>query len=148
MSLIFILLFNPFIFAEFSIKAEIDKRQLFLDDTLTYKVTLSSDESKIPSVQLPDFSGLEIISQAQSSTVSFTSQGPKSTVVYTIILSPRNPGRFKIEPSKVNLKGRLYSTDSFEIEVLDNHSYPLEKPDDALPKESPPEESEPAKITL
>ncbi|MCM8801147.1 MAG: BatD family protein [Candidatus Omnitrophica bacterium] len=146
--LIFILLIIPSVFAEFSIKAEIDKQRIFLDDLLTYKVILSSDESKIPSVRLPDFSGFEIISQAQSSSVSFTSKGPNSTIIYTVILSPRRSGRFKVEPSRVNLKGRLYTTDSFEIEVLDAYSHPLDKPDKSLPEAVPQEESEPARITL
>lgn len=146
---IFIFLLTASSFAETSIKADVDKLSLNTDETLTYKITIASSDKKLPAPQLPEFEGLNVVSQAQSSTVSFVKGDIKTILVYAFILVPSEVGKFKIDPATIKIRGKTYSTDSFEIEVSQGKIRPgvpkEEKP--ALPGESLPESKEP-QITL
>ncbi len=149
-NIIFIFLSSALAFAQIPIKAEVDKTSISTDEVLTYKLTITSTEKNIPQPQIPEFKGFHIISQAQSSTFSFLKSGSQTIVVYAFILVPQDTGKFQIEPSKINLAGKTYYTDSFEIEVTIGESKP-QTPKEVeplpLPEESIPESEQP-KITL
>lgn len=136
-------------FAEISIKAEVDKTSITTDESLIYKVIITSTENEAPQPQTPDFTGFNVLSQAQSSTFSYLKTGPKTILVLAFILVPNDIGKFKIEPSVIKLKGKTYSTDSFEIEVTQGKAKPQAPPEEkpTLPEESQPESDQP-KITL
>ena len=136
-------------YAETSIKAEVDKTSITTDETLTYKIIITSSEKRMPEPQIPKFEGFSVISQAQSSTISFVQAGIKTILVYAFILAPTDKGKFKIRPSTIKIKNKTYSSDAFEIEVTQGKSKPKppseQKP--SLPKELPQEEEKP-QITL
>jgi len=122
-------------FADTSIKAEVDKVSITTDDTITYKLTITSTEKSIPQPQLPGFEGFSVLSQAESSTISFASRSNLETALaYVFILVPTDKGKFKIAPSQIKLQGKTYSTESFEIEVTKGKA-PASKP---KPKQEPP----------
>ena len=137
-----------FAYANIEIKAEVDKQKLSTDELLTYKLTVLSAQKSTPAPQVPNFTGFNIISQAQSNTVSFAKSKFQNIIVYAFILSPKEAGKFKIEPSQIKLQGQTYQAEAFEIEVTAVEAKP------ALPGASPespaqekPEEEKPA-ITL
>lgn len=105
------------VFAQIAIKAEVDKTSITADELLTYKLTVSSVEKNIPPPKLPEFRGLAVVSQAESSTVSFQKTGMQSVIVFAFILLPQETGKIKIEPAQVRIKGKVYSSESFQIEV-------------------------------
>jgi hypothetical protein len=129
-------------FADTSIKAEVNKTSISTDNTLTYKLELTTTERNLPNLKLPKFEGFQVISQAQSSNVSFEKDEMKSQAVFEFILAPAEAGKFKIEPSVVQTKGKAYSTDSFEIDVTQG------KPRPPSLKEKPPPESEEPQYSL
>jgi hypothetical protein len=137
-NIIFIFLSSALAFAQIHIKAEVDKTSISTGEVLTYKLTIASTEKNTPPPQIPEFKGFNIISQAQSSTISLSGKDTQTIVVYAFILAPQDTGKFQIEPSKINLAGKTYYTDSFEIEVTE----PLPLPEESIP------ESEQPKITL
>lgn len=104
-------------FAQTQVLAEIDKTTLVEDDNITYKFIITTSENKLPQPQIPAFKDFVIISQAQSSSISFVKGVSKTILTYTFILTPTSIGKFKIEPSSIKIKDKTYSTDSFEIEV-------------------------------
>lgn len=127
-----------------------DKISIATDETLTYKLTIASPERKISQPELPKFENFYILSQAQSSTVSLGKSKIKTILVYTYILAPKEIGKFKIEPSQIKIKGKVYSSESFEIAVTAGKVPPLappEKEEPIPPQESRPEPDE-AQITL
>lgn len=146
---IFMFSFIAAALAETSIKAEVDKQGISMDETLTYKIVISSSDKKIPAPEAPKFEGFQVVSQAQSSTVSFAKSKIKSIQVYVFILAPSNIGKFKIGPSSIKIKNRVYSSDEFEIEVTPGKNIPNapqeEKP--LPPKETQPE-LEGSQVTL
>lgn len=138
-------LFAVMAFAEISIKAEVDKLKISLDETIIYKLIVTSTEKNIPPPQLPDFQGLSVISQAQSSTVFFIKSDIKTILVYTYILAPKDKGKFKIEPSTTKIRNKTYSSEAFEIEVFQGaaEAQPEPKQKPSLPKRPQPESEEP-----
>jgi hypothetical protein len=147
--LLFSLFFTVNAFAEVIIKAEVDKPKLTTDEDLTYKITITSSEKNLPAPQMPKFKGFNIISTAQSSTMSFVKNSIKTVLVYAIILTPTATGKFKIEPSQIKVKGKVYSSSAFEIEVSPGKAAPEVQPEE---KSSPQEENQPEtenpKVTL
>lgn len=145
----FVFLFITPAFAETTMKAEVNKTRITTDETLTYKITIISTDKSISKPQIPKFEGFNAISQLQSSNISFVKAGIKTTLVYTFILSPADTGKFKIEPSHLKIRNKTYSTDSFEIEVIQGKARPMPKSKETprQPEEILPETEEP-QITL
>jgi len=118
--------------AQTEIKAEVDKTSITADELLTYKVVVTSSEKELPSPKFPEFAGFRIVSQAQSSTVSYVKGGAKSILVWAFILAAKDKGKLRIGPSIIKVKEELYSTQSFDIEVKpgneETESQPIEEP--------------------
>jgi len=145
LSLIFILLLVTIALAETTIKAEVDKTRITAEDNLTYKVIISSEDKNLPRPRMPNFENFYVLSQAESSTVSLVEASIKTVLVYAYILAPKEAGKFRIGPAAIKVKDKEYSTDIFEIEVVQAKTKERQKP--ALPQKSPPESEEP-EITL
>lgn len=143
----FILFFVSFIrvFADTDIKAEVDKTSITIDQTLTYKITITSTEQNIPSPQLPKFKDFDVISKAQSSNFSLAANKVKTVLVYAFVLAPTRTGKFTIEPASVKVKKDTYSSESFEIEARQGKSKPRapQKERPSLPQGLQPESEEP-----
>ena len=135
---LFIFLSATAVFAETTIKAEVDKSSITTDEHLTYKVIVSTEEKNIPQPQIPEFEGFTILSSAQTSNIKFAKGIQKTGQVFIFLLVPKDIGKFNIGPSMIKVKGKTYSTDSFEIEV---------KQVPASSKEDQPETEEP-ELTL
>jgi hypothetical protein len=153
-TLVSLSLLAAFAFAETSLKSEVDKTRITTDETITYKVIITSSEKTLPQAQIPKFEGFEAVSQAESSTVSFKGGSIKNILVYAFILAPKETGKFKIEAATIKIKNDTYSSDTFEIEVTQGKAKPKPKPKEQpfQPEENQPEESEPgpkeSKVTL
>lgn len=141
LALAFVLSAAP-LFAETAIRAEVSKTSISTDDTLTYKLSVTTTENNLPEPKLPKFDGFEVISQAQSSNLSFARNEMKSTMVFEFVLVATEAGKFKIGPSTIKAQGETYSTDSFEIEVAQGKLKPK------APEEIPPPESDEPQYTL
>ena len=122
-------------FAETSVKAEVDKTRITTDETITYKLIISSSEKNLPTPEVPKFAdaGFIIISQSQSSNISFQGGKINTVLAYAFVLSPTDIGKMKIEPSSIKIKDDTYSTDAFEIEIKPGKRKP------SIPQESPAE---------
>ena len=137
-----VVLFAVPLFAETTVKAEVSKTSISTDDTLTYKLSITTNEKNLPEPKLPKFDGFEVVSQAQSSNLSFVKNEMKSTIVFEFILVAPEAGKFKIGPSTIKAQGATYATDSFEIEVTQGKLKPK------APQENPPPESDEPQYTL
>lgn len=154
MKKVFIVLIFSFSFicqslAQTQIKSEVDKIKISTDEALTYKLTIASSEKKITQPKFPEFKDFVVLWQAESSTISFIKGGAKTILVYTFLLTPKNTGKFTIEPTQVKTEGKTYASEEFEIEVtlgeLSPKALPEEKP--LKPKKAMPKSEEP-QITL
>jgi hypothetical protein len=132
--------FNLLAFAETSIKAEVDKKSITTDDTLTYKVIISTEEKDIPQPEFPKLIGFRVLSSAQTSQIVFAKGIEKTGAVFVFILAPLEAGKFRIDPATINVKGKPCSSDSFEIEVSQGRAKPQPKQDKGpIPKSEEPQ---------
>lgn len=132
-----------------SINAKVDKAKLTTDDTLTYKVAVVSGDSPVSALEVPQFEGFEVLSQSQSSNISFSGGPLKVSLVYMFILAPVRTGELQIPPTSIKIKNKTFSSNSIKVEVLPGKR-PLPEPEESPegePKSNLPESKEP-KITL
>jgi hypothetical protein len=104
--------------------AEVDKFKVTTDDVLTYKVTVSSSEQLIPAPKLPEFKDFEVVSQLQSSQMSWGKDGSKTNTEYTFTIIPKTTGKLKIDPAILRIKDKSYSSEEFQIEVAQGERIP------------------------
>lgn len=114
---LFVFFFYAIAVAQTSIQAEVDKTELAMDEQVTYTLIIVTTEQEISVPAVSKFSGFKIISQVNSSSVSFDKDVMKSTVVYAFVLKPRKVGIFIIGPSTVKAGNEELATRSFVIEV-------------------------------
>ena len=121
-ALSFVLFFAASASAEITVKAEVNNTSITTNDNLTYELIITSTEKNIPSPQIPKFEGFDVLSQAQSSTLSLAASNIKTMSTFTYILAPKEKGKFKIEPAVIKLKDKVFSSAAFEIEVKQGSS--------------------------
>lgn len=121
---LFSLFFTAAAFADTSIRAEVDKTKITTADTLTYKLIIITSEKNTPVPEAPKFSGFSVVSQAQSSTISFVKGATDTHLAYVFILMPLQTGKLKIEPSNIKVGPKTYASGGFEIEVTQSKSTP------------------------
>jgi hypothetical protein len=127
-TILFILCLRGFASAETAIKAEVDRPKITTDEALTYKLVVTTTERKVSSPKLPKFENFTILSQANSSTVTFMQGGAKTILVFAFVLAPKTTGKLKIEPASVESEGKTYATPELEIEVAQGKKTKPETP--------------------
>lgn len=147
LGVIFALLFCGALYAEVSLKAEVNKTELTTDDLLAYKLTVSSEEKNIPRPVLPEFGAFNVVSSAESSSLSFSQGKIKSVSQYLIVLAPKEKGRFKIGSAAVKIGGKEYVSEKFEIEVDQGKKQNIRPENPALPAKPLPQSDQP-QLTL
>ena len=123
--MIFIFAFVTVSFAETTIKAEVDKTILTTDDTLTYKIIITSSKRNLLQPDIQKFKGFDVLSSVRSSNISFAKDKIKTFLVYTSILLPTETGKLQIPPASIKVKDKVYLSESFEIEVIQGKNFPL-----------------------
>jgi hypothetical protein len=140
------ILFASLAFAQTLLKAQVDKISITTDETLTYKLIITSSAKRIPQPKIPKFEGFYLLSNAETSQISISSGTQKTLVVYVFILAPKGTGKLKIEPSTIEIEGKNYASDAFQIEVKQGKVKPLKKKPEqkpALPQVPQPKTEEP-----
>ena len=136
---VFMIFMASLLYAQTAIKAEVDKTKITTDDTLTYKLVITSSETQMPKPEVPKFEGFNVLSQAQSATFSLVSKQTKAIFVYAYILAPKEKGKFTITPSTLKLKNSVISSESFEIEVARGKNKPNPTPEKFQPQSQGPQ---------
>jgi len=105
------------LYAQVSFNAKVDKVNLPINETLIYEIDITTQSKNIPSPKLPKFEDFIVVSQQQSSNISFKKDKIATQIVYSFVLMPRRSGKLKIEPAEIKIENRTYYTEAFEIEV-------------------------------
>jgi hypothetical protein len=104
-------------YAETSLKAQVDKKAATTDELISYKVSVISTGDLLSAPQFPDFNGFKVVSQGQSSSLSFAKGGMNSETAYIFTLAPIEPGEIEISPARLKTKEGELASDSFIIKV-------------------------------
>jgi len=102
---------------ELTFQAEVNKSSIAVNATFTYKLIVTSSQSRIPEPKFPKFSGFTILSQANTSKISVEQGKVKIYQSYIFMLAPIRPGTFTINSAELTIGGKTYSSAEFKIKV-------------------------------
>lgn len=102
--------------------ASVDKNPVSTDDSFTYSVTLENGRGNVQLPQLNDFR--VVFGPSKSSSYRIINNKQSSTLTVSYTLRPKNTGKFKIGPAKVQVNGRTYTSEPIEVEVVKGSSSP------------------------
>lgn len=102
---------------DLAFKAEVDKVRLVAAEVLTYKLTVNSTLKDIPKPSFPDFSGFNVISEANTSHISVSGGTKNVSLGYVFMLRPITAGTFTIKPAELKIGDKTYYSAEFNIEV-------------------------------
>ncbi|HXS99408.1 MAG TPA: BatD family protein [Elusimicrobiota bacterium] len=102
--------------AAVQISAELSRPQVVMGDQLSLAVTVEGDQASLPSPKLPPLDAFSVYDSGRSQSLNFVNGKVSSSVVYTYVLSPRQPGKFKIPP--ITADGAAAPTAPLDVEVL------------------------------
>jgi hypothetical protein len=126
--------------AETTLKAEVDKTSISADETVTFKLTITTSERSLPAPSLPALKDFSVLSSAQSSTTTFQQGQIKIFVVYAFVLTPLRTGELVIPPATITSGKDVYTSAPITVTVKEGAS----SPDQSGPQ--PPESDEPQYI--
>ncbi|MBF0254313.1 MAG: protein BatD [Candidatus Omnitrophica bacterium] len=113
-----------------NISVSLDRRSVLLGDSAILSVAVKNGDAQAESPQLGDVPGCAVkfrgVRQESSSRMTVIVQGKKvedkttgGGLYYDYELVPQRPGVFDVEPIPITYAGRVYRTEAFTIEVLD-----------------------------
>ena len=103
------------------VSLDVDKGVLTLKDSLTVVITVSSKGIKsVPSADLADPSILESYRTAHGQNVSFINGKVSVEKTTRIVYIPIKTGTAVIGPATVNIKGKVYKSNTIKVRVVDS----------------------------
>lgn len=118
---------------DLTLTASVDKTKLGVEDQLTLTVSATGSgfetlpEPKLPAVDNFDIIGTHTSTSSQFSIVNGQVSSSK-TIDFIYYLSPRQAGKWKIGSVKLRYKGKTYTTEPIDIEVVAGTVQPKRQP--------------------
>lgn len=99
-----------------------DKQVITMDETVMFIVTVSgAQDTNQP--QLPQLEGLALAYGPSVSTETrIVNNNVSISRTFTYVLTPKAPGKYTIGPVKLDYKGKTYTTEPVQIEVVSQSS--------------------------
>ncbi|MBN1550122.1 protein BatD [bacterium] len=115
----FLLMQVKTVFAQISLKASVDRNQVYLLDRITYELTIEGSVSNLPEPRLSDFEGFQLLSGPSTSTqISMVNGRFTSKVINTYIFKTIKEGKWVLGPVSVNYKGKTFNSNPVVIDVV------------------------------
>lgn len=107
----------------FSVEATVSETTVFSGERLQLNITISGDFSEVNRPSLPEFTGLQLLSNTPSTSrnVSYSNGVTRSSYTYSYTLSAQQTGKFTIPPVHISVDGSEYETDPIDITVVDRN---------------------------
>jgi hypothetical protein len=105
-----------------SFKAFVDKKEVPLNESFIYSITLSGDGTKLPEHQISNLTDFTRFGTSTSQSMSVINGKTSVSVTYKYTLGPKRIGKFTIPPAKITYNGKTYLTEPIDIEVTSAQS--------------------------
>ncbi|MBP7173411.1 MAG: BatD family protein [Cloacibacterium sp.] len=136
-SYILFCLISIFGYGQVTLATETDSKELKLNEKLSFTIILGirgEDFQEESPLKLPDLSKFNIIGSASE---TYTNVDPLTKtrvkqLFYHLILEPKQAGKFKIGSALVQVSGRMYKSEPFEVVVKDGGTPKIEPRDRVL----------------
>lgn len=116
---VFLLIIFAISFAQISVTASVDSRNIQKDDIFTYQISIENADD-VPNFQLPKMTDFSIVSGPnQSSSFQWINGKQSSSVTLSWQLSPKKNGKLTIPSFSLSIDGKSYKTQAFSISVSD-----------------------------
>lgn len=102
---------------DISIKAEVNKTQVPLDDQVVLAVSVVAGSASLPDPELPRMPNFSVYSSGRSQSFSIINGKVTGQATYTYVLVPRAVGKAVIPPISVAHGGQKASTEPLELQV-------------------------------
>lgn len=108
---------------DLSLTASVDRTRVGVEDQLILTISASgSGFDQLSEPELPAMDNFVIVGSHESSSSQFSIVNGKvsstKTIDFIYYLSPRQPGTWKIGSAKLKYKGKIYTTERIDIEVV------------------------------
>ncbi len=104
---------------DIQITASVNQTKVELGDYITYTVKISGSSQNLPYPQLPSFDQFRVVRPpSQSSQIIHAQNQMTVSMLYTVVLQPKEIGRFTIVPAAVESRGLRLESDPITIEVV------------------------------
>jgi hypothetical protein len=104
-----------------SVSAEVSRNQLAVGDRFTLTVTV--DGASPSSIRLPPMEAFNVYDSGQEHSMNFVNGQLSSSSVFSYVLAPRGPGKFKIPPITVD---GAAPTPALDVEVFPSGQAPTQ----------------------
>ena len=108
---------------DLSLTASVDRTRVGTEDQLTLTVSASgSGFESLPEPELPALDNFDVLGSHQSSSSQFSiingQVSSTKTIDFIYYLSPQRAGTYKIGSTKLTYKGKTFTTEPIEVEVV------------------------------
>jgi hypothetical protein len=104
--------------SEVSVSASIHPTVAPVGGEVTLVVTVEGKFRKTSNPELPPLENFSVYQAGTSQSLSFGTGGTSSSLQFTYILIPKEPGMFAIEPIRFRVGDKIYTADPVQIEVV------------------------------
>lgn len=116
----------------------LDKQDCSVGEELHLNIKVVGARGSIQPPQLPPLDNFDLFYSGRSSRFSFVNGQTESMTEFNYVLIPRNEGQYVIQPIKINVNGKEYSSDRLNINVTGGSqsasSQPSASPAPMLPR--------------
>lgn len=104
--------------SEVSVSASIHPTVVPVGSEVTLVVTVEGKFRKTSNPELPPLEKFSVYQAGTSQSLSFGTGGTSSSLQFTYILVPKEPGTFSIEPIRFRVGDKIYTADPVQLEVV------------------------------
>ena len=104
--------------AEVQVASSVDKRQVQIDEEVSFTIRILGAAGNVPAPRLPAFQGFESFYTGRSSQFTFMNGKSSATVEFNYVLIPKVAGRYTLSPVEVWIEGKRFQTQPVELEVI------------------------------
>jgi len=131
-----LLFIAPIYAQDLKISARVSSKRVVLGEQLKFTISFEGGSLRLPHLKLPELPGFDIYSSGTSQNVSIINGKITSTFEYNYVLVPKRAGKLKIPSLSINYKGKTYTTQPIEIEVIQGSPQPQAKTKQRLVEKS------------
>ena len=119
--------------AEVQLEVRTDRTSLGVGDALVLRITVQTQGMSSPDITLPDFDGFQIVGQQVQRPMQFSFNfgaraNVQSSTIYTFQLQPTRVGNLVIAPVRVELDGKVKTSEPLRISVSAGGGQPQASP--------------------
>ncbi|MBN2695371.1 protein BatD [bacterium] len=121
---LFLLFLTSPVWGDISVEMSADQTNYTLDDTISVNVRIKTDTSVVKVKKFPSPEGLMLLAQSRSISQSIQIINGETTkeitTDYSLTYSPSKIGKITIPPVTVTYKGKVYTSNSLSINILNS----------------------------